>query len=175
MSDGKIYITLSDKRGEITSGGGGKNQKQDIVRQRKSLPDELKLDTGNGINAGVSFLQHEMMHFARQQASQYINYSIENIGNFTGNYQAQRDIQAALGFGSMMSNIAMAGISVTVMTGNPVLGAFASTVALGARVINYNRQEKANQFRIKRQNREIELMRDISGLNSLTNGGRIGD
>lgn len=174
MNDGKIYITLSDKRTEGVS-GGGKLEKKDYIRRRKTLPDELKVDFSNGINEGVAYLQHEFIHIIKQQASQYINYSIENIGNFTGNYQTQRDIQAALNAGSILANAAASGLYIGAITMNPVLGLFAATVSVGTYAINYNRQEKANQFAIKRQNHEIELMRDISGLNSLTNGGRIGD
>ena len=174
MNDGKIYITLSDKRAEGTS-NGGKLEKKDYIRRRKTLPEELKVDFSNGINEGVAYLQHEFIHIAKQQASQYINYSIENIGNFTGNYQTQRDVQAALNATGILVSAATAGFYVGVTTSSPVLGLFAAAVSVGVSAINYNRQEKANQFAIKRQNHEVEIIRDISGLNSLTNGSRIGD
>lgn len=173
MNDGKIYITISDKRGQ-GGGGGGSGNGEKPLRSHKVVPKEMQIyDASSQTVRESAFLQHEVFHIATQQASQFVNYSISNIGNFTGNYQAQRDVQAAVGVGSSLANIVMVGVYAGMATGNPVIGAFASMVALGSAVINYDRQERANSFVIKKQNREIEVMRDISGLNSLTNGGRV--
>lgn len=171
--DGKIYITISDKRSEAGNGVVNTEPTQNKPQKRATLPAELKVDINENLDAGIRFLQHEMIHFAKQQASQFASYSIQNIGNFTGNYQAQRDVQNSLNIANMMSNIAMTGLSVAVTTGSPVLGGFAAAVAVGSYVINYDRQEKLNSFLVKKQNREVAILRDISGLNSLTNGGRI--
>ena len=154
--DGKIYIYLTDKKID----GGQPNSEPEKPEKEKT------------ISPTIQFLQHEMFHFAKQQATQMFNYTIENIGNFTGNYQQQRDIQATLSAANTLSNIAITGITVG-LTINPFAGVIASAVAATSLAINYGRQERLNNFMVKRQNREIEIMRDISGLNSLTNGGRL--
>lgn len=153
MADGKIYITITDE----PVGNNGTDTK------------ETKEEKEKGSLFG-DFAKHQFFNFIESQAKQFMNYSIGNIGNFTGNYQTQRQIQESLRIGNMVKGIGMAMIA-GAKFGLP--GALiAGGIAIASQAINLAYEDHALTVQTKQQNREIDMMRKISGLDGLTNGSR---
>lgn len=163
MADGKIYITISDTRGG--SGAGVSNDADtEASGSKKSLKD---------------FAEHKFFHLIENEAKQYVNYSIGNIGNFTGNYQAQRDTEAAVNVVNEVIGIGVATLGAFVQFGPGPSGAAAAAIvaatAISTKGVNMLLQEKSIQFENKKVNRNIDIMRNRIGLEGLTNGGRTGN
>lgn len=162
MADGKIYITISDTRGGSGAGvsndadTGGSDKKQTIT----------------------DFAKHKFLHLVDNEAKTFVNYSIGNIGNFTGNYQAQRDAQTAMSMMSEMINIGSSAVTAFASFGGGMQGGIAAAITVAATVttkaINFGLQEYAEQFNNRRINRNIDYMRNRLGLEGLTNGSRSG-
>lgn len=162
MADGKIYITISDTRGG--SGAGVSND----------------ADTGGSDkNQTIAdFAKHKFFHLIESEARTFVNYSIGNIGNFTGNYQMQRDVQQTFGILSEMINIGSASVTAFKAFKGGTQGAIAAAITAAATIagkaINFGMKEYQEQFENRRTNRNIELMRNRLGLEGLTNGNRSG-
>ena len=157
MADGKIYITITD---EPVS--NGKSATDTNTKETKEEKNDLFGD----------FAKHQMFNFVESQAKQFMSYTIGNIGNFTGNYQTQRQMQETLRIGNMVKNIGMSMIAGSKF-GLP--GALiAGGIAIASQAINLAYEDHALTIQTKQQNREIEMMRKISGLDGLTNGSRWG-
>lgn len=155
-SNGKIYITISDERGK---GSEGKTQSGGI-----KTPKEKENHLGSyAVHQGISLLQ--------QTASQYVHYSISNIGNFTGDYLSQKNAQLGLG----LVNKAI-GYGTTALAGFKLGGILGSVVAVGIKAtmdsLSFNLQEKAQYTQNQRTNYQISQLRELSGLNTLTDGSR---
>lgn len=161
MADGKIYITISDTRGG--SGAGVNNDADTGSDKKQSIAD---------------FAKHKFLHLVDNEAKTFVNYSIGNIGNFTGNYQAQRDAQTAMSMMSEMINIGSSAVTAFSAFGGGVQGGIAAAITVAATVtskaINFGLQEYAEQFENRRINRNIDYMRNRLGLEGLTNGSRSG-
>ena len=160
MDEGKIYITISDQR--VDGGdGGGQKPPQDPQDPEKKDKNNLLTD----------YFKHSFFNFVESQAKQMVNYTVSNIGNFTGDYQSQRNIESAMklvnvGVGLVSSFVA--GMSVA----GPVGGAVAVAFSMVAQGVNFGLQEHANRVSNRNQNYNISQLREISGLDALTNGGR---
>lgn len=158
MSDGKIYITISDTRNG--SGGGVSPDTQGEQSQDKD-------------SAVGKYLQHRFFNFVEGQAKQFVNYTVSNIGNFTGSYETQRDIQAVMESASFLINLGTSIASGAKMGG--VWGAvIAGSIAVGSKAINFGYQEYSEQFQNRKINRNIDMMRRRLGLEGLTDGSRTG-
>lgn len=150
MADGKIYITITD---EPTGNGIGNGSKRKTAEQKEKEKKEQ--------------LNYQFYEFIKEQAIKVATYSVENIGFFTGNYQQQRDMTTAISLGYKAISIGNA-IGRSIAMGSPIpaivtIGALAISTGLEAgKIIEQN----------KRDNYEINLLKQISGLNSRTNGSR---
>lgn len=154
MADGKIYIYITTDKPKSTGETGESTEKKDNK------------------NKGDMFFAHELAHFAKAQASQMVNYALNNIGNFTGDYQTQKEIQHAVQMAGSIKNIALsayAGFRIAGVAGGVVAGG----LAIASQTINFVLAEAQAQLQINKQNYEISKLREISGLNGLTNGSRI--
>ena len=158
MSDGKIYITISDTRNG--SGGGVSPDTQNEQSQDKE-------------SAVGKYLQHRFFNFVEGQAKQFVNYTVSNIGNFTGNYQAQRDVQVIMDNASFLINL-----GTSIVAGAKMGGAWgavlAGAITVGSKAINFGYQEYSEQFQNRKVNRNIDMMRRRLGLEGLTDGSRTG-
>lgn len=164
MADGKIYITITDE--PVSSRATSANISGAQQPDKKSENDNKNSLFGD-------FAKHQFFNFVESQAKQFISYSIGNIGNFTGNYQTQRQIQETLKIGNMAKNIGMATLSGAMTFGLP--GALiAGGIAIASTAINLAYENHVLDVQTKQQNREIAMMRKISGLDGLTNGSRWG-
>lgn len=152
--NGKIYITISDK----AMGGGGESEKPTEKKKEKTLGEYSK---------------HAFFSFIKQEANTMINYSISNIGNFTGDFQMQRDVQVAVQVVGLATNLATSFIAgMTLSGGNVAGGLVAMGISLAAQTINYGLGEITGQLQNRNQNYNIAQLRNISGLDTLTNGSR---
>lgn len=152
MPDGKIYITISDRRLD-----------GDTTPEEEQKKDESK-DFG-------SYLIHKALDFAKQEAQQFVNYSISNIGNFTGNYEAQAHIQEAIRGVNILTNIGMSALAGFKLFGGA--GAAAGAIfAFASQSVNMAMGEYQQWFANKKMNHNIDMVRQLSGLNQLTDGSR---
>ena len=177
MADGKIFITISTQEATpqtpitpTTPDTPTTPETPDTpVNPVTPKPKETEEEKKKRLFAG--YVEHQALHFIEAQVSQAINQSISNIGNFTGDYQAQRDAQATLqmlntGKGILMSTIAGAKV------GGVIGAGIGAAVGIASSMINYGYQQKAESARYQKQNYSINQLRDLSGLNTLTNGSR---
>ena len=153
MADGKIYIIVTDQ----LPGGSGEPQPngQKDKKEEASLKD---------------FAQHRFFNLVESQARQAINYSINNIGNFTGDYVKQQHIQDAMQVVSFLSDIGVSAIA------GAKYGAWGIAIAVGVTVLGkgittYEQLAAGNNENVRR-NREISQLRLRAGVSSTTNGSR---
>lgn len=155
MDEGKIYITISDTRG----GGKTPTPKEPKEEKEKNLLGD--------------FLKHKFFNMVEDQAKQMVNYTIGNIGNFTGDYQVQREIETSMRVANMgVSLVTAFKVGMTATGGNILGGVAAVGFMVASQGINIALQEHANKVSNRNQNYNIEQLRNISGLDALTNGGR---
>lgn len=155
MADGKIYITISDNR------DGETNDNSTIKTKEKDKNSALG-----------EYALHEFMHLIKENATEVVNYSISNIGYYTGNYQAQRDIETAIGVGNSIIGLGAsfyAGVKISGMVAGGLVGLGVAGVGMA---VSKGLEIKRNIEDNRRQNIRVDRLRDISGLNSLTNGSR---
>ena len=129
----KIYITISDKRGSGTIGQSDTGAK---------TTEEEKED-----KALSKYLQHQFFATIKSQTKQAVRYAVNNIGNFTGDYQTQRQMQSVVSLADFM-------------------------VDLGTSAINLAEQNSIGRVENKRLNYTIDILRQRSGLDTLTDGSR---
>lgn len=158
MADkGKIYITISDRRiGENGQIEGDNTQENDAENNKNVLGE---------------FVKHKFFNLIQSQAKQIAMYSVNNIGNFTGDYQIQREVNVAvklLNMGVSLGTSFASGLSV----GGPVGGVVAVAVSMVAMGTSIALEEVSGKITNRNQNYHIEQLREISGLNALTNGSR---
>lgn len=165
MADGKIYITISDTR-------GGSNDVATADAEAKSTTNN------NGKTALGLMAFNKFINFAEGQANQYVNYTVGNIGNFTGSYQAQKDMEFLVRTINFATNLGISTIGSFVMFGGGVQGGVAAALTAGAiigtEIISNLYRENTEAFNMRRTNRNIALMRERLGLEGLTNGSRSG-
>lgn len=158
-NDGKIYITISDTR----AGGGGTTSLSELSKNRQA--DWWKMTQGV-LRADQEYYQNAVTVAGAMvgMATQSVNFALSNIGNFSGSYQSQREIDAAKS----------AILKTTGFLGATVAGGGAGAVAYASVMLfNFGISEFVNEVQFRKQNYDIAKLREISGLNGLTNGGRI--
>lgn len=154
-NDGKIYIIITDEQ----SGGGKKPEK---------TPEEKKEERKQKES---SFIKHQFYNFVESQAKQFVGYAINNIGNLTGNYITQNNIQATLNLANTLKGI---GLSTLVGAKYGPVGAAAGLVlSVISTGINYAYADFSYGVQVKQQNRQVKELQKLSGLDALTNGSRI--
>lgn len=158
MSDGKIYITISDTRtGEVI-----KDTNISVASGDKKKKEETTLK---------DFVNHQFFHLIENEAMQMVQSSLGNIGNFTGDYNAQRQVNNTLSGLNTLKGIALG------MVAGAKYGPFGAIVG-GATVattqlINFGLRLHSENVEIRKQNYSINQLKQLSGLDGLTNGSRI--
>lgn len=171
MADGKIYITISDTRGG-SNGGEQLNSSSNpssvvqTAQSKKGTSDITKILALKAFDTAIGI------------ANQAASYSIGNIGNFTGNYQQQRDIQSNLTIVNTVVGYGETAVSGFMMGGGGISGAIVAAVMVTAKagtdLFNKFLEIQADQINNRKINRNIEFMRNRLGLEGLTNGSRSG-
>lgn len=158
-ADGKIYIYITDK-----IPGGDAKPGQDAVSKEDKKESTL-----------AKYAQHRFFNFLESEAKQIVNYEISNIGNFTGNYVAQRKVQTAVSAGTRLLNIGNAASAGFIATGGNIVGAIiGASLAVATSAITFFEQERVAQLEFKRQNYNLNILKERSGLYALDNESRTG-
>jgi len=168
MADENIYITITDApitslMGGVSAGNGGS---QNIGGGEENANSSLTSSTSG-------FVTHQFFNFVQNQAKQIANYSINNIGNFTGNYQTQRQVSEMLSIAGKFKNIGLATLG-GFKVGGPVGAVAAGIISVASMAIGDFMQYNSTLVQTQQQNREISILRNISGLDTLNNGSRWG-
>lgn len=164
MSDGKIYITISDTRGG--SGAGVSN------------PSDTEASTKNGESTLGKFIAHKTRNLIEGEARTFVNYTIGNIGNFTGDYTVQSEMQAAMSAINFFTELGSAIATGAKMGGGgwgSLIGAAVAVTSFSVvKGVNFGLQEKSEKFQQAKTNRNLSIMRERLGMEGLTNGSRSG-
>lgn len=156
-NDGKIYITISDRRfGSNVAEADAQNQ----MDKKKDKEESTLLD----------FAQHQFFNLIERQAKQAVNYTISNIGNFTGNYIAQEQVNNALSAVGFLESVGVATLA------GAKFGPWGAVIGAGIAVVG---QAATTGLRIfsetlenTRQNYAINQLRSRAGMNGMNNGSR---
>lgn len=157
-NDGKIYITISDKRFGQNVAEADEQNKIDKEKEKKE-------------SAPSKFLEHQMFNLIESQAKQAINYTINNIGNFTGDYINQQHVSDAVGAVNFIAQIGTATVAGAKLGGwvGAIVGA---TSVLLSSTINKGLELSSIKRSTDKQNRDIAMLRTRAGLNSTNNNSR---
>ena len=147
----KLYITISDKRGEDSNGNSAKEK-------------EKESDTLG------RYAEHEVFHLLKSTASKTINYSISNIGNFTGDYITQRKVNMCKDAIDSAMTIGMSMIAGSKF--GPVGTAVGFVVGVASEVTGSVFEDISNRAENRKTNYNIEQLRDRVGLNTKLDGSR---
>lgn len=169
-NNGKLYIIITDNPNIQST-------QTTITKTTTTTTNTTKVQSagsgnGSGDDALFGFAVHQFYHFIQQEATEAANWSISNIGNFTGDYVKQANVQKAVGLAGKVAGIGMS-IAAGAQVGGVWGALIAGTIAVASTAISIGLEDKANAFQVYKQNREIAQLRELSGLNPLTNGGRI--
>lgn len=154
----KIYITISDKRGSGTRGQSDTTAK---------TTEEEKED-----NALSKYLQHQFFATIKSQTKQAVRYAVNNIGNFTGDYQTQRQMQSVVSLADFMVDLGTSAYTGLKLSGSPIGAMVAVGINLATSAINLAEQNAVGRVENKRLNYTIDVLRQRSGLDTLTDGSR---
>ena len=157
-NDGKIYITISDRRF-----GRNKAEADEQNKTEKNKENENPL---------ADFAKHKFRNLIESQAKQAVNYTIGNIGNFTGDYINQTHMSEALNFVNSVLDIGAAAYAGLKYTGHAAGAIIAAGVAVAGKAITTGEQYYAGYVANVRQNRAIAQLRDRAGLDGTNNGSR---
>jgi len=160
--DGKIYIIITDKLPAGTSSPGAPGM--------ATTPSGAAA-TGTKNNIIMDYAAHEFFNLIKKEVGVVINYNLNNIGNFTGDYITQRHINETRTILSDITSLGIAAVAGAKFGGVP--GAIIATVVqatglVTSAVVNYN----LNQVQNTKVNYEIDQLKDRSGLNTLRDGSR---
>ena len=155
--DGKIYITISDKR--FGKNKAEADEQNNIDKEKEKKEPTLK-----------SFAQHKFFNLIESQAKQAVSYTIGNIGNFTGDYIAQQGAATAMSFISDLTDIGMS-IAAGSKFGVPGM-IVAGAVTVISKVGNTAYSVYSGWVETSKRNRAIDQLRTRAGLNGTNNGSR---
>lgn len=158
--DGKIYIYVTSKDPNV--------QDPEAVQDTQPTNEEKESSVGK-------YIRHQFYSFVSSEVKSNLSFVANNIGNFTGNYIAGRAVKQVV---SPLLNFAWnVGISAAIgfkYGGAPgaIIAAAASTAT---QIINFFEQESVNMLMFNRQQRNIDILKDRSGLYQLNNNNRTGE
>ena len=161
-NDGKIYITISDRRFGTNKAEADEQNKTEKQQGDKESSQESLFG---------KFVYHQFFNLVESQAKQAVNYSIANIGNFTGDYTKQTHVAETMNILGMLKGLVVAGAAGGAAYG-PVGAAISMATFTIAKAISINQQVYAGQVENTRINNDIAQLRTRAGLNSSNNGSR---
>jgi len=156
--DGKIYIVITNRTPQsVEQGTAG-------VEQKKNEDDKESV-LGK-------YVFHQFFNLIQSQAQQAVSLSINNIGNFTGDYQSQRVAQGLMTISSRLAGIGLAAASGWKMSGSWIGAVIGAVVQTGT----YAKDDIINSQLLKLQDRKmnfaIQQLQERSGLNTRIDGSR---
>lgn len=158
MNDGKIYIIVTDK----LPGGKGETTPEKPKKKEEETSDNSLL---------MHWARDSLINTAKQTVNKAIDYSLNNIGNFTGNYIAQTHIN------NLRSNLhTLTSIGESAFAGFMFAGPVGAVISTSLAVLNTGTsslfQIHSNLVANRKTNYEIEQLRNRSGMNTLLDGSR---
>ena len=156
----KLYITITDKRGD---GGSGipTPSPSDSSSAKKEQDDDSLLKR---------YVEHELFHLVKGTATKAVSFSINNIGNFTGNYIKQQEVNEIK---QGISGVMTIGMSTLAGAKFGPWGAVAGfVVGVSSIVANTIFDDISNRANNAKNNFEISMLRERAGLNTIYDGSR---
>lgn len=156
----KLYITITDKRGDGGSGIPTPSPSDSSSAKKKQDDDSLL----------KRYAEHELFHLVKSTAMKSVNYAISNIGNFTGDYIIQKNVSYAKG---IVSNIMSVGMTTLAGAKFGPVGAIIGFVAGTSSIaIGSVFEDMSNRADNAKNNFNIEMLRERVGLNTIYDGSR---
>lgn len=160
--DGKLYIVITDRRPDAGSGFLGVNGAE---KEDKTNKDRLK-----------SYMADHFFSLIEGTVKETVNFTVSHIGDFTGNYQQQRELQAGISLVNRGLSIGKAAVAGYIATGGGATGIIGAligvTVSVARQGIQLAEEHQVAMAQTVRNQHEIDLLRKRSGLNSLSDGSR---
>ena len=157
-NDGKIYIYITDKAPNDSKGG--------VINNSGN-----KAEKKNENDLFSHWARNRLINTTRSLISNCVDYSLSNVGNFTGDYITQAKINDTLSNINALSSIGMSALSGFAVGGfaGAIMGATLGAINTGvSSALNIKTQMVANS----KTNYEIARLRERAGLNTLLDGGR---
>lgn len=155
MTDGKIYIIVTNKLpGGVGPGPGPKP------------PEKEKKDE----DLFSHWAKNRLLDLGKSLAKKAVIYPLSNIGNFTGNYVAQTQVNNSL---SIMNSLV--GVGTAILAGSkygPAGAIIAGSIAVINETVSYSFQSISNWVENQKINYNIAQLRDRSGMNATLDGSR---
>lgn len=155
MADGKIYIIVTD---QLPNGQGPLTP--DKPKEKKKEDKDLLGD----------FAQHQFFNLITNQAKTAVQYTIGNIGNFTGSYVTQEHINNALNAIGFLERVGVATLAGSKY--GPWGAAIGAAVAVVGEGVSQGINIFSNILEMRRQNEAVAQLKTRAGLNSVNNGSR---
>jgi len=162
-NDGKIYIIITDDR----NGGKAPGLQPNVIQTTSSSGSS----NSSGSNMVLSYAAHKFFGLIESEAKSTMLFSLHNVGNLTGDYIEQKDINRGLQSLNFLSSIGTAAIAGTTTFG-PIGGIIAATVVTASKIFSSLRENRLNIIENNKVNYSIEQLRARAGLNVLTDGSR---
>ncbi len=164
-SSGKLYITISDKRtssGTPTSSTG------------LASGSDNSSDTESGSTSALgTYASMQLLNVAKKTTMQMVNYSLNNIGNLTGDYLAQTKVSVAKQAASGIMSVAQSTIGGLMATGgNPIGAVIGFAVGAVSLISSSVISEMTSVRENKTTNLELSQLRERAGLNATYDGSR---
>ena len=160
MNDGKIYIIVTDKLPD----GKGEPAPETSKKKEEETSDNSLL---------MHWARDSLINTVKQTVNTSIHYAISNIGNFTGDYMTQRQVNNAIHNINSLKSIGSTALAGFVASGgNPIGAVIGASLAVVNQTISSIFEITSNSISNKKVNYEIEQLRDRSGMNTLLDGSR---
>ena len=156
MSDGKIYITISDRRG-----GEGKPAEP----QQGGASDKKE-------STFSSWAKHQFLSMVKQQAIGNLSYAISNIGTFTGDYNHQRSASFAMQLANEATSFGLSVLAGAQMGGGLPGAIVGAVLYAGNKTIQTAQEYALIQLKQRQTDYAIDQIRMRAGLNPYLDGSR---
>lgn len=155
-SDGKIYIVITDKL---------------PTSDTKVVEKSSASGKGDGDGLYDYWAKSNLVNQMKSISSTLINYQLSNVGNFTGDYIKQNEINTSLSYVSLLSNVVKGAMS-GAQWGGPVGAVYGAIMSVLNTGLTSALNIKSNIISVSKTNYEIEQLRNRAGLNALKDGSR---
>lgn len=156
-ADGKIYIIVTDK----VPGGPG-------PAPTPPAPTTPKPDKKDDLFS--HWARDKLLGELKSLVNNSVSYAIGNIGNFTGNYTDQIRVQESVSFLKSIAGIGFAALAGSKY--GPAGAVLGASIAVINRGVQFTQTIVSQSVAQKKFNREIEQLRERSGLNPYIDGSR---
>lgn len=159
MEDGKLYVIITDKTGD---GGNGETDGEKEKDKEESNPL-------------ADYAKHQLMHLVKSTTSKAVNFGISQIGNLTGDYALQNQVENAKNTINALVSIGMSAYAGLKLTGSPIGAVIGAGISVVSQAVDYGISIATQSINTMKQNYQIDMLRIRAGLDGSTNGSRTGN